>query len=74
MSLANIQGKLSRSELKNIMAGSGGAGGGSCATKSCNDCGGSYGGGESCTNSYGQVWGKNYTCYNTCTTCSKPQA
>jgi hypothetical protein len=31
MSLANIQGKLSRAEMKNIMAGSGG----SCSTSSC---------------------------------------
>jgi hypothetical protein len=31
MSLANIQGKLSRKEMKNIMAGSGGA----CLSRSC---------------------------------------
>ena len=30
MSLANIQGKLSRTEMKNIMAGSGG-----CSTNAC---------------------------------------
>lgn len=30
MSLANIQGKLSRTEMKNIMAGSGSGCGGSC--------------------------------------------
>ena len=33
MSLANIQGKLSRSEMKNIMAGSGGSG--NCSYSSC---------------------------------------
>jgi len=36
MSLANIQGKLSRAEMKNIMAGSG-----TCALRQCNsdtDC------------------------------------
>ena len=32
MSLANIQGKLSRSEMKNIMAGSGG---GTCRSGAC---------------------------------------
>lgn len=37
MSLANIQGKLSRAEMKNIMAGSGAAGG-CCASDS--NCGG----------------------------------
>ena len=36
MSLASIQGKLSRSEMKNIMAGSGG--GGCCGSD--RDCGG----------------------------------
>ena len=36
MSLANIQGKLSRPEMKNIMAGSGS---GSCACGSDRDCG-----------------------------------
>lgn len=30
MSLANIKGKLSRAEMKNIMAGSGGGGGAVC--------------------------------------------
>lgn len=38
MSLANIQGKLSRAEMKNIMAGSG-FGWGTCCTPS-GDCGG----------------------------------
>jgi len=40
MSLANIQGKLSRAEMKNIMAGSGGetSGYGTCCT-SGGDCG-----------------------------------
>jgi hypothetical protein len=39
MNLANIQGKLSRAEMKNIMAGSGGH----CDTHTCNSpdqCGG----------------------------------
>ena len=34
MSLANIKGKLSRTEMKNIMAGSGG-GGVTCGMKDC---------------------------------------
>ena len=44
MSLANIQGKLSRTEMKNIMAGSGGAScvqdGSSCPfwAGCCNEC------------------------------------
>ncbi len=43
MSLANIQGKLSRAEMKNIMAGSGGGGGGNqcnvyCGTGSGQSC------------------------------------
>jgi len=37
MSLANIQGKLSRTEMKNIMAGSGGGQG--CLTEFSYDCG-----------------------------------
>jgi len=38
MSLANIQGKLSRAEMKNIMAGSGGGscGGGTCSVYDSN--------------------------------------
>lgn len=42
MSLANIKGKLSRSEMKNIMAGSGGTIGYMCCwtgTQSCSTCG-----------------------------------
>jgi hypothetical protein len=39
MSLATIQGKLSRQEMKNIMAGSGGSGYGTCCTPQ-GDCGG----------------------------------
>ncbi len=35
MSLANIQGKLSRTEMKNIMAGSGGD---NCPTNCTTDC------------------------------------
>lgn len=35
MSLANIQGKLSRAEMKNIMAGSGSGGSGLCSAKDC---------------------------------------
>lgn len=35
MSLGNIQGKLSRAEMKNIMAGSGG---GTCDCNSKDDC------------------------------------
>ena len=51
MSLANIQGKLSRTEMKNIMAGSGGSG--ECPYTACdskctdgNNCK-CYGGGTS---------------------------
>jgi len=41
MSLANIQGKLSRTEMKNIMAGSGTSGCGSGCSGSCTiKCGG----------------------------------
>ena len=47
MSLANIQGKLSRTEMKNIMAGSGSGGGckadgefcDGAANQCCNKCG-----------------------------------
>lgn len=39
MSLANIMGKLSRAEMKNIMAGSGSGCGGQCG----DDCSGSCG-------------------------------
>ncbi len=53
MSLANIQGKLSRKEMKDIMAGSGGGSGGdACATKKCkqptgsSDCFTPFGGGD----------------------------
>jgi len=38
MSLANIQGKLSRAEMKNIMAGCGGTG--SCNCNNQDECGG----------------------------------
>ena len=38
MSLANIKGKLSRAEMKNIMAGSGDLGWGKCCYNG--DCGG----------------------------------
>ncbi len=37
ISLADIQGKLSRAEMKNIMAGSGGQGCGTCGVVGC-DC------------------------------------
>jgi hypothetical protein len=43
MSLANIQGKLSRAEMKNIMAGSGSGQAGNRCTKFCDsttDCSG----------------------------------
>ena len=46
MSLANIQGKLSRAEMKNIMAGSGGSGG---CCGSDRDCGGNA---TFCDNAY----------------------
>jgi len=39
LSLANVQGKLSRAEMKNVMAGSGGAGN-ACTGKSKDDCSG----------------------------------
>jgi hypothetical protein len=38
MSLANIQGKLSRSEMKNIMAGSGGGHCWSCTSNQGSSC------------------------------------
>lgn len=41
MSLATIEGKLSRTEMKNIMAGSGGAG--TCGTKCDQTCKGADG-------------------------------
>lgn len=53
MSLANIQGKLSRAEMKKIMAGSGG----NCNTYSCSsnsDCGT-----QQCGNRCFSVSGKN---------------
>ncbi len=37
MSLANIQGKITRAEMKNIMAGSG-SGSSYCGTYSCGSC------------------------------------
>jgi hypothetical protein len=46
MSLATIQGKLSRAEMKKIMAGSGGSSGDICNCNSKDDCGS----GESCYN------------------------
>jgi hypothetical protein len=55
MSLANIQGKLSRAEMKNIMAGSGGKCGDLCFTaddcpdSSCGQCNSHNGGSYVCT-------------------------
>jgi len=43
MSLANIKGKLSRAEMKNIMAGSGDAACGSSCSGSCELSGGGSG-------------------------------
>ena len=48
MSLANIKGKLSRAEMKNIMAGSGGGLATKCCwtgTSNCSEC---VAGGSSC--------------------------
>ncbi|MEQ1554293.1 MAG: hypothetical protein ABL929_08955 [Ferruginibacter sp.] len=55
MSLANIQGKLSRAEMKNIMAGSesGGTGCYKCCwngTSNCSSCSFSYSGASCTTN------------------------
>ena len=58
MSLANIQGKLSRSELKNIMAGSGNEAAGTCL-KACLSCTSKIYI-SSCTSSWGPPWGANY--------------
>ena len=58
MSLENIQGKLSRAEMKNIMAGSGGSGGkcgnlcftaDDCPTSNCGQCNSHNGGSYICT-------------------------
>ena len=46
MTLANIQGKLSRAEMKNIMAGTGGTGCYKCCRSNgvCSECSFSYSG------------------------------
>lgn len=59
MSLANIQGKLSRKELKEVMAGSGF--GGTCYSKQCSEFAGCILI-SSCTGSWGLPWGGNYYC------------
>lgn len=60
MSLANIQGKLSRKELKEVMAGSGADAGGGCATRECSAT--SCFLIASCLNILGQPYGGNYFC------------
>ncbi len=56
MSLANIQGKLSRKEMKSIMAGSG-----SCNERDCGSCP-TLSPGFGCTSTWGTPWGNNYYC------------
>jgi hypothetical protein len=48
MSLENIQGKLSRTEMKNIMAGSGNAPGWKCCWTGTSNCSSCVVGGTSC--------------------------
>jgi len=52
MSLANIQGKLSRTEMKNIMADSGSVGGGCCPNGSIAHC---YGTQSNCQEQLGVI-------------------
>jgi hypothetical protein len=60
MSLANIQGKLSRTEMKNIMAGSGGCSYGHLSCGTDGDCG-SVNAGSCCAQSDG-----NHCCWSYC--------
>ena len=63
MSLANIQGKLSRSELKNIMAGSGMEDGGIYCSAPCGWCLNTMNIGPCVSSKWGTPWGKNVYCY-----------